>query len=160
MSSLLSALLKQQQSRFKFIASRINWMVQELFKAYTAPEHLEHLEYRCGGCHQNVKASKQLSVYQWPQVLVLHLGRFTQDFDRRSPTGLGPWKKVRPLLTKHINDLPPPPPPPPPALPQRICLCCVLMACKPSRVCTSVTLHTAKVLCHVRGLCALTPVKV
>lgn len=93
-------------------------MVQELFKAYAAPEHLEHLEYRCGGCAKKTNASKQLSVYQWPQVLVLHLGRFTQDFDPRSPTGLGPWKKVRLLLIEHISDLHPWPHPPR----KRVCL--------------------------------------
>lgn len=52
--------------------------VSQAVSAFTRTEHLSHgNEWKCDGCHQKVKATKQLSIAVAPQVLVLHLKRFS-----------------------------------------------------------------------------------
>ena len=52
--------------------------VDEAMKAFLKPEKLtKENAWRCDGCKKHVQASKQMSVWEAPNVLVVHLKRFT-----------------------------------------------------------------------------------
>lgn len=54
--------------------------VSSAIKAFTQPENLTAgNEWQCEGCKVKVQASKQLTISQGPQVLVLHLKRFVSQ---------------------------------------------------------------------------------
>ena len=51
--------------------------VSAAMKTFLRPEKLSAgNEWRCDGCKNKVKATKQMKIYQTPNVLVLHLKRF------------------------------------------------------------------------------------
>ncbi|EDQ87341.1 uncharacterized protein MONBRDRAFT_27441 [Monosiga brevicollis MX1] len=51
--------------------------LEEMLEAFTCPEQLDKSnKYRCAGCDQLVRAHKQLSLYEAPNVLAIQLKRF------------------------------------------------------------------------------------
>ncbi len=51
--------------------------LHEMLESFTAPERLDKgNKYRCGRCKQNVRAEKRLTIYEAPNILLIHLKRF------------------------------------------------------------------------------------
>ena len=54
--------------------------MQDCLQAFTEVEELDEDDgYRCPSCKQVGAATKQLSIYRQPQVLILHLKRFSSS---------------------------------------------------------------------------------
>lgn len=78
--------------------------MQDCLHAFTEVEDLDEDEgYRCPACKKVGAARKQLSIYRQPQVLILHLKRFSS-----SSSGSGLWSgrlasfsKVAPPSSHH-----------------------------------------------------------
>lgn len=82
-----------------------------LFKAlahFTAKEQLDGGEklYQCQQCKEKVKALKQLTVYKAPQVLTIHLKRFSSHSDRKIDRRVefGPTLDLKPFVTDPTYD--------------------------------------------------------
>lgn len=55
--------------------------LEEMLEAFTCPERLDAKNlYRCENCQQQVRAHKQLSIYQAPNILCIQLKRFRPGF--------------------------------------------------------------------------------
>jgi ubiquitin C-terminal hydrolase len=57
--------------------------IYECFDKFVAPEQIQNAGLRCDGCRQAVHVSKELSIYRFPRILVIHLKRFYQSAMRR-----------------------------------------------------------------------------
>jgi len=59
------------------IDSSANLTLADCFEQFRKPETLsEDDSWHCNGCKSQVRATKQLSLYKTPQILVLSLNRF------------------------------------------------------------------------------------
>ena len=57
--------------------------ISDCFREFTKVEKLDEV-VKCEGCSKKSKCTKKLSIWRWPQILVLHLKRFSNSNWRRS----------------------------------------------------------------------------
>ena len=57
--------------------------VAELMKGYIAPEQMERCGYKCTKCKAVDNMEKQMTIFRFPKILVIHLKRFYNSTMRR-----------------------------------------------------------------------------
>ena len=57
--------------------------VNELLQSYVTPELMERCGYKCSKCKQIDNMEKQMTIYRFPKILVIHLKRFYNSTMRR-----------------------------------------------------------------------------
>jgi len=55
----------------------------ECIKSYTTPELMERCGYKCSKCKAVDQHEKQMTIYRYPKILVLHIKRFYNSSVRR-----------------------------------------------------------------------------
>lgn len=82
--------------------------LEEMLEAFTCPERLDkENKLTCSGCQQKVRASKQLSLYQAPNILCMHLKRFRQGFQGKvnKPIQFPAVLHLRHFMTPGTEDI-------------------------------------------------------
>lgn len=57
--------------------------VESLMKNFVKGEIMDRNGYKCSGCKKEARFLKDMSVYRFPKILVLHLKRFYNSYSRR-----------------------------------------------------------------------------
>jgi len=57
--------------------------VESLMKNFVKGEVMDRNGYRCSGCKKESRFTKDMSIYRFPKILVLHLKRFYNSYSRR-----------------------------------------------------------------------------
>ena len=57
--------------------------VESLMKNFIKGEIMDRNGYKCSGCKKEARFTKDMSVYRFPKILVLHLKRFYNSYSRR-----------------------------------------------------------------------------
>jgi ubiquitin C-terminal hydrolase len=70
---------------FSRSASRItgNVSLEDCIKSFTNPERMEQCGYKCEKCGKLDNMSKELTIFRFPKILVIHLKRFYNSYMRR-----------------------------------------------------------------------------
>ena len=61
--------------------------VSECINSYTTPESMERCGFKCAKCKQVDNLEKQMTIYRFPPILVVHLKRFYNSTMRREKLG-------------------------------------------------------------------------
>jgi len=61
--------------------------VSECIGSYTTPETMERCGYKCSNCKEIDNLEKQMTIYRFPPILVIHLKRFYNSTMRREKLG-------------------------------------------------------------------------
>lgn len=57
--------------------------LEDCLEAFIQDESMEKCGYRCSKCKKEDSCNKQLTIWRFPKVLVVHLKRFQNSFVRR-----------------------------------------------------------------------------
>jgi ubiquitin C-terminal hydrolase len=57
--------------------------LEECLKSFISPERMEECGYKCSKCKKVDNFSKELTIYRFPRILVIHLKRFYNSAMRR-----------------------------------------------------------------------------
>jgi ubiquitin C-terminal hydrolase len=57
--------------------------VDECLKTFTAPEKMENCGYKCSKCKGIDNMEKDITIFRYPKILVIHLKRFYNSSMRR-----------------------------------------------------------------------------
>ena len=57
--------------------------IEECLEKFIEPEKMIDCGYKCEGCKKTVSVSKDLTIYRFPKILVIHLKRFYHSTMRR-----------------------------------------------------------------------------
>lgn len=57
--------------------------VQDCLNRFFAPEEMRDTGFKCDGCKMKVNIEKQMTIYRFPKILVIHLKRFYHTAMRR-----------------------------------------------------------------------------
>lgn len=60
-----------------------NVELDQCIKAFINPEKMEECGYKCTGCKNIDNFEKQMTIFRFPQILVIHLKRFYNSYMRR-----------------------------------------------------------------------------
>ena len=58
------------------IRGRSSMTIEDVLSNFIEPESMENSGYRCGGCKKRSKLQKQMTIFRFPKVLVIHFKRF------------------------------------------------------------------------------------
>ena len=81
--------------------------LEEMLENFTCPERLDkENKLTCSGCQQKVRASRQLSLFQAPNILCVHLKRFRPGFQGKvnKPIQFEPTLRLRHFMTPGSGD--------------------------------------------------------
>ena len=57
--------------------------LNECLKSYISPERMEECGYKCSKCKKVDNFTKELTIFRFPKILVVHLKRFYNSYMRR-----------------------------------------------------------------------------
>ena len=77
--------------------------VSDLLNNFVVPEQMEKCGYRCSKCKAVDKAEKQMTIFRFPKILVIHLKRFSRREKISTSIGIPGTLNMREYKTPGSN---------------------------------------------------------